>query len=181
MQLIFFQTFSKRNIGGYLFSSMIGSERNNLDRLQQQRRCRSRLDTEDMVKIVLKTIGLPASICGRTSRTTTFVRTLYTNSSFVESRPHLRLPRLRPRPGFDNHSRAGGFARRSIRAGVWVRLLRGTVLSLRARRGGGHGHGDGVDNACAVVRGWVQDVVDGAGVAGGADPRGELPALVISK
>lgn len=60
-----------------------------------------------------------------------------------------------------------------------VRLLRSAVLSLRTRWRGGHGRGDGVDSACAVVCSWVQDVVDGAGVAVRADPRGELPALVI--
>lgn len=59
-----------------------------------------------------------------------------------------------------------------------IRLLRAAVLSLRTRRGGGHGRSDGVDITCAVVRGWVQDVDDGAGVAVRTDPRGKLLAVV---
>lgn len=59
-----------------------------------------------------------------------------------------------------------------------IRLLRASVLSLRTRRGGGHGRSDGIDNACAVFCGGVQDVDDGASVAVRAYPRGKLPALV---
>lgn len=100
------------------------------------------------------------------------------NILLVGPRPHHRRPRLRPGPRFADHRRAGGFARRSISSGVRVRLLRAAVLSLRARRGGGHGRGNGIDDACAVGCGWVQDVVDGAGVVVGADPPGKLLALV---
>lgn len=90
-----------------------------------------------------------------------------------------RVARFRPGPRIVDHGGAGGFARWSIREGVWVRLPRAAVLSLRPRRGGRHGRGHGYDNARAGNCGRVQNVDDGAGSVVKAEPAGELFALVI--
>lgn len=86
---------------------------------------------------------------------------------------------FRPGPWIADHSGAGRFAGWSVGEGLRVRLLRAAVLSVCARWRGGHGRGDGFDNAWAGVCGRVQDVDDGAGTAERAEPGGKLHAVVI--
>jgi len=86
--------------------------------------------------------------------------------------PRYRAARSRPGPRVADHGGAGGFARWSIREGVWVRLPRAAVLSLRPWRGGRHGRGHGFDDTRAGDCGRVQDVDNGAGSAHKAESAG---------